>query len=634
MKLSKLIIALAMGVTQAVASTNLVDIINNPEDHPEFNWQTIASFRAHPLYPYLQYQYFSKNLSAASSKTLAKFMKEHPHSPFAEQLAGLTFSQWLSLKNYDEIKEAYTPYMTNMAHRCAYGLVLSAQGHTQQLDKEFQSIWQADNNIQTYQQLFQNACIPLFSQQLRRGKLSMHDVVARFQDRLSNGKVTEAQAYLPLLSGENLSNAQLWMNLRNNPRNAEQILTISNKDWRAIILDDIVGREARKNTQAMVNLVDQVFAQHLLDNTDNYGKGLSRLAGVLARINDPRAEIIFAKLPANDLDKNAVYDVIAYELRNYRWQQLERLLAPLAGSQWFNEQPEVQYWLAKAYEKQGKNEKANRFYQQASKQRDFFGFLAAQKLGQPFALNDQPIIAKTQVQNVLHARPELYRLKIFLNSNDLKRANSEFNAMTRDLSDEDVAQAAHMIAPIWPVKAITTLGKIKHWNALNERFPLLYQDIIRKEAARQNIPQSNILAIIRKESTFQPTIASRVGAMGLMQVMPKTGATVAKQMGIDFTQSMLLDPNVNVQIGSQYLGDLLRRYGHLAYAAAGYNAGPSRVSKWLDDYPNLPLDEWIAQIPFNETRDYVKRVLEFEKIYEYRLQEGVKPYPQNNPRLW
>ena len=158
---------------------------------------------------------------------------------------------------------------------------------------------------------------------------------------------------------------------------------------------------------------------------------------------------------------------------------------------------------------------------------------------------------------------------------------------------------------------------------------------MRQLASQHGISPAKIFAIIRKESIFQPAIASKAGAIGLMQIMPATASHTASKNGIPYSGKwQLTEPDTNLEIGSQYLTDRINEFGHLAYAAAAYNAGPSRVNQWLAANPGLPLDEWIAQIPFTETRDYVKRVLEYEKVYEYRLGMSPSSYASGGVRLW
>jgi soluble lytic murein transglycosylase len=115
---------------------------------------------------------------------------------------------------------------------------------------------------------------------------------------------------------------------------------------------------------------------------------------------------------------------------------------------------------------------------------------------------------------------------------------------------------------------------------------------------------------------------SHAGALGLMQLMPATARATAKRHAIPLPRlSLLSEPDTNIRLGTAYLSEMAERFnGNLAYASAAYNAGPYRVSQWLDARGDLPLDIWIETIPFDETRNYVQNVLAFRVIYE-RLAE-------------
>jgi soluble lytic murein transglycosylase len=127
-----------------------------------------------------------------------------------------------------------------------------------------------------------------------------------------------------------------------------------------------------------------------------------------------------------------------------------------------------------------------------------------------------------------------------------------------------------------------------------------------------------------QESTFTPEIRSSANAYGLMQVIPATGRTVARQLGIRrFSTSMLTNPETNVRIGTKYFKDMVDRFGGVHYALAGYNAGPHRVVAWRREAPGLSQDEFIDNIPFAETQAYVKRILGTAEDYRRLYGSGV-----------
>ncbi|MBL4813064.1 MAG: lytic transglycosylase domain-containing protein, partial [Rhodobacteraceae bacterium] len=134
------------------------------------------------------------------------------------------------------------------------------------------------------------------------------------------------------------------------------------------------------------------------------------------------------------------------------------------------------------------------------------------------------------------------------------------------------------------------------------------------------------LAIARRESEFNFTVGSPVGALGLMQLMPATAREVAEGLGLPYTSAMLTDGwQYNAQLGSAYLAELTQTFGESpVMIAAGYNAGPSRPRSWMAQRGDpragaVDIVDWIEHIPFNETRNYVMRVAESLPIYRARL---------------
>lgn len=147
-------------------------------------------------------------------------------------------------------------------------------------------------------------------------------------------------------------------------------------------------------------------------------------------------------------------------------------------------------------------------------------------------------------------------------------------------------------------------------------FPLNNWDTIKQEAKRYGIDPFNAAGLIRQESVFNPKAVSRVGARGLMQVMPATGQVISRRQGNgSITASDLFNPTLNIKLGMSYLAQMLGQFGRLEYAAAAYNAGPNRAQRWIAERGSLDIEDWIEAIPFSETRGYVQGVLRYAANY-------------------
>jgi soluble lytic murein transglycosylase len=154
-------------------------------------------------------------------------------------------------------------------------------------------------------------------------------------------------------------------------------------------------------------------------------------------------------------------------------------------------------------------------------------------------------------------------------------------------------------------------------------FPHTYWDDIRDKAIERSLDPYLMAALIAQESTFDPRVRSVANAYGLMQIRPTTGRWYAPRLGIrPFATSKLRDPQTNIRIGMAYFSDLVQKFdGEVIRALAAYNAGDSRVAKWMDERPGINRDEFVEDIPFAETQNYVKRVIGTAENYRalYRL---------------
>ncbi len=158
-------------------------------------------------------------------------------------------------------------------------------------------------------------------------------------------------------------------------------------------------------------------------------------------------------------------------------------------------------------------------------------------------------------------------------------------------------------------------------------YPHSFRDLVVRHSRAARVNPDLMQALIREESAFNPNARSPTGALGLAQLMPQTAFAVAKQINVPLaTSTALLQPHENIRLGSAYLGSLQRRFaGNPAYAVASYNAGPGAVDRWLSRFPDAELDEWVEQIPIEETRHYVKRVLGSAATYQLLYASG--PFP-------
>jgi soluble lytic murein transglycosylase len=287
------------------------------------------------------------------------------------------------------------------------------------------------------------------------------------------------------------------------------------------------------------------------------------------------------------------------------------------------------YWLGRAAEAKGDEALSRERYAKAAQHiYTFYGQLAAEKIGgealskafeagAPATPEDKAKFGSRPAVAALRMLTELKDDRAFLifayHIDDKLETPGEF----RELFDLAMAAGAPHVA-VRAGKVATRAGAFSA--------DIAYPTITVPKQAAQYVPAEIILGLSRQESEFNPRAYSRAGARGLMQLIPATAQITAKKEGLPYRREALLsDPHYNMTLGSAHLSHLISRYsGSWIMTFAAYNAGPNRVTQWVEAYGDPrsesvdPLD-WIEQIPFEETRNYVQRVLENSQIYRSRL---------------
>ncbi|MEO0393205.1 MAG: lytic transglycosylase domain-containing protein [Pseudomonadota bacterium] len=298
------------------------------------------------------------------------------------------------------------------------------------------------------------------------------------------------------------------------------------------------------------------------------------------------------------------------------------------------------YWAGRAAEAAQTTEKALAWYQTAAQHATtFYGQLAASRVqwlnGKTEAATldlDEEAPAE-RAQRVAFSQSEFVKLVSALDQiggNASKQVPMFMNLLRRTATSEaDYRMIGELaIAMQRPSEAISTAKA-----AAKEGHSLVELGYPRLEFRTEPVLETALVhAIIRQESGFNPLAHSRVGALGLMQLMPATANQVAREQNLRHNTAWLLSkPDHNVRLGTHYLSDMIERYnGSYVLAIAAYNAGPGRVDEWIDTYGDprtraVDVIDWIERIPFRETRNYVQRVLEANQVYRARMAGGVAP---------
>lgn len=286
------------------------------------------------------------------------------------------------------------------------------------------------------------------------------------------------------------------------------------------------------------------------------------------------------------------------------------------------------YWQARIWEQRGDMGRARAGFAALAGERDYYGFLAADRLGRAYAFNDRPLVSAPETREALRGLPGVRRVEELIFHDEIHAAYGEWYWLMGNSQKAQLEGLASLAADRdWTRMAIDAANRAGAWDALDLRFPTPFRDTFTRYGAAQRVASSELMAIARRESAFYPQARSPVGARGLMQVMPATGREVAAALGTPHSVRALYDVDHNVQLGSAYYRRLLDRFdGNRIFALTAYNAGPHRVDRWRNKAgETVPVEVWVETIPYLETRNYVKAVLAYNVVFRQRLGESPGP---------
>jgi len=254
---------------------------------------------------------------------------------------------------------------------------------------------------------------------------------------------------------------------------------------------------------------------------------------------------------------------------------------------------------------------------------NYYGRLAAEELGLTPHLPAAPSPLSPTERNQAQSHAGLSRALLLINAGLRSEGNREWNFSLRGLNDRELRAAAQLACEreLWD-RCINSSDRSRQEFDLAQRFPTPFRNALLSQAREAGLDPAFVYGLIRQESRFIADARSSVGASGLMQVMPATARWTAKKAGLSYSPELMKTQDFNLRIGTHYLKLVLDDFGgSYAMAAAAYNAGPGRPRRWRDG-PVLEAAIWAENVPFLETRDYVKKVLTNSAVYAQLLGLG------------
>ncbi|MBD8695553.1 transglycosylase SLT domain-containing protein [Stenotrophomonas sp. CFBP 13718] len=585
----------------------------------QFNAAQAGTLSRNPAYGWLEYANLRRNIETVSNDQAQSFLKRYDGQAVATTFRGVWLPAVARRQDWATLLANWAP-TENTGLRCAQ---LSARQATGKIDaqwtSEAQELWRKNGKA------LPDGCDAVFTALQAQGGLSdalRWERIDAAADAQQPAVMRSAARGMP---AADLALATDYAAFVDSP-NAKALNWPRNERSKRIATDGL-EKLAKANPDATEQQLPQ-YAQAL-------GLSAEQQAQVRYQI---ALWTVASYLPDSARRLNAVPDS-AYDERLHEWRVREamsrgdwpatlaaiRKMGPTqrADSRWT-------YFEARMLEKTGQAAQAKAVFARAASSPTFHGFLAADKLQQPYMLCPWKPNDSASARAAVSRDPAIVRAMELYRIDRASWATAEWNSALAKFDDTQRRLAVEVAQENgWFDRAVFSLGKQPDEQRLYHlRFPLHHDGSIRREASRNAIDPAWVAAEIRAESIFSPNARSPANAMGLMQVLPATGAAVAKSIGLTNYggASSLYDPDTNIAIGTAYLRQLMNKYDGLPYVTiAAYNAGPTPTARWQGQRPGFDPDLWIETISYKETREYVARVLAFSVIYDWRLNGDALP---------
>jgi soluble lytic murein transglycosylase len=584
-----------------------------------------ASLAGHVLERYVGYWQLKSRLDEAPPEAIAAFLARFPDGPLADRLR----VEWLKVLgkrgDWNRFALDYPPPSGEDAELACYAIQYRHQRDGADALAAARAYWFTGQSLP-------EACEPLFSALIERGTLSVADRRERFRLATAAGNTRLAQAIANDLPGNDRITPRALSGVDRDPLRA---LAGGRFAWKIpagrelalYALDRAARRDAGDAHAAWVK-----WRARLPAADRDYGN--LRIAYYAARQLHPAANQWFGDVSGVALTADQQAWRVRAALRVGAWSDVRRAIEALPAAE--QQEPVWRYWRARALAAQSATDEARAIYASLANDVGYYGLLAADALGR----GSDPLAAATRAPLAIDAaslaafaaRPEVIRA-LKLAQLDLRpEAIREWNYALRGLGDDALLAAAEYArrAALYD-RAINTAERTSARHDFSLRYLTPFRTEFANAAREQGIDEELLYGIARQESRFVADIVSSAGAVGLMQLMPATARWVAKQLTLkDYSPARIANVELNTQFGAFYFKYWQERLGLPALAAAAYNAGPSRAQMWRPLAGSLEGAVWVETIPFNETRDYVKRVLANTMLYTQALG---RPYVALTQRL-
>jgi soluble lytic murein transglycosylase len=577
------------------------------------------ALEGHVLEPWVQYWRTRLLIESVQPIDVTAYLSRHAGTYLAEQMRADWLRELGRREDWPLFERELGPLVQDDPEiRCHAWHARLARGD-RQAALEARAVWQELRELP-------EGCQRLVDRLLAEGAIDEESLWQRARLQIHYGYVSAARRTLENLPAAARPDERLLTRAVTEPR---QLLARAsgNLESRAAreMLVFAVLREARRDLEAAARSLGEGAAARLPREDRQYL--WARLATLAAFEHRDTALAWYALAGAAPLDDNQLAWKARAALRAERWQTVLDAIAPMS--------PQARldlawtYWAGRAYEALGDRETAREHFQRIAGQPLYYSVLATEELGGEAGIPvPHHVPAEAEVEQA-RRNPELARALELYRLNLRTEATREWMFAVRLMSDRQLLAAAEVArrAEVYD-RAIGTASRTDHLHDYRARYLTPYREVFREYAQAHDVEEAWLFGTVRQESRFIAHARSGAGATGLMQLLPHTAHWVARRSRTKgYSARRVAEVEMNVTLGSRYLQHMLERTGHPVLASTAYNAGLNRARRWQPER-TVEGAVFIESIPFDETREYVKRVMANTVHYALLLEGRSVPLKQ------
>ena len=574
-----------------------------------------ASLQAYVLYPYLQAARLEQALRAAAAtvpaaldEQVSTFLRTHDREVVAQDLRRSWLASLAARARWPEFLALHREASDELALRCQGYTARIELGRTEGLAEQVARTWLTPRSLLD--------CDRAFSWLETTGNLPADLIERRVRLALEAGSADFARQIAARLPAERSVPLLQWAALLENPqREIDALIAVPERAVEPAALLAGWTKLARANRTAARQRLERLVRARQLDKAAASPLALA-LALALSWDRDDAALRYFAQVAPRDFDDNAREWQARAALWADDWKQVSRSIAAMTETN--RNSARWRYWAARAAAHDGRRDAARQLYEALLTDDNYYSAMAAARLKQdavphPHAVppNDELIASLEKVPAFERAR-ELYRAGI------QDKARLEWSIGLNQLAPTTRVQTIRLAMRWgWYPQAVAAASGEQVFFDYELLYPRPYDAEVDAAAKLSKLEPTLIYSVIRQESLYQKDAESSARARGLMQLTIDTAQRTARNWKRPSpSASDLFDPATNVALGAAHLRDLLDRFDQLPLALAAYNAGPGAAQRWLPD-DDIDADIWIENIPYNETRAYVQRILWHTVVFQW-----------------